>query len=288
MARAAAKTGAAPTTIIAIEQHFPRDQRIIVDELAHAILPFVARVLVRLTRPAFVRNRFVRLLEKTSPGIWGLMTCRKRYIDEKISDAVSGIDAVVNLGAGFDTRVYRLPALARVPVWEIDQAENIELKRIHLRRLREVIPAHLTLLPIDFDRQDLGALLAVHGYAASQRTFFIWEGVTQYLTEAGVRATFEFLGKTARDSRLAFTYVRKAFLDGEAMFGQNDMYKRFVAKRIWLFGMEPDSAEEFLSQYGWRVIEHIGYEDLTQRYVRPTGRTLASTPIERIVYAEKR
>ncbi|MBO0756374.1 MAG: hypothetical protein J2P54_10970 [Bradyrhizobiaceae bacterium] len=77
MARAAAKTGAYPTTIIAIEQHFPRHQRITVDELAYAILPFAPRVIVRLSRPAFVRNWFVKLLEEASPGIWGLMTCRR-------------------------------------------------------------------------------------------------------------------------------------------------------------------------------------------------------------------
>jgi methyltransferase (TIGR00027 family) len=215
------------------------------------------------------------------------MTCRKRYIDDKLIDAAGDIEAVVNLGAGSDTRAYRFPALASMPVWEIDQPENIELKRTRLRTRFGAIPAHVTLVPIDFDRQDLGAALAAHGYAPSRRTFFIWEGVTQYLTEAGTRATFEFLAKAPRGSRLAFTYVRKDFLDGRAMYGQDDMYKRFVIRAIWLFGLEPDSVEAFLGQYGWRMIAHLGYEELANRYITPTGRTLASTPIERMVYAEK-
>lgn len=42
----------------------------------------------------------------------------------------------------------------------------------------------------------------------------MWEAVTQYLTEQGVRATFDRLAKAARGSRLAFTYVRKGFLTG--------------------------------------------------------------------------
>jgi methyltransferase (TIGR00027 family) len=287
MAQAAAKTGAAPTAIIAIEQQFPQDQRIIVDDLACAILPFVARGMVRLTRSVFVRDLFVKLLERISPGIWALMTCRKRYIDDKLIGALGSIEAVVNLGAGFDTRAYRLPALANVPIWEIDQPENIELKRTRLQELFGLIPAHVTLVSIDFDRQDLSAALIAQDYATSQRTFFIWEGVTQYLTEAGVVATLEFLSKAARGSRLAFTYVRKDFLDGKAMYGQKEPYRRFAAKGIWLFGMEPDAVEVFLNPYGWRVIEHVGYEELAERYVRPTGRTLASTPIERAVYAEK-
>ena len=41
------------------------------------------------------------------------------------------------------------------------------------------------------------------------------------------------------------------------------------------------------STYGWHVVEHLGYEELAERYVKPTGRELASTPIERMVYAEK-
>jgi O-methyltransferase involved in polyketide biosynthesis len=43
----------------------------------------------------------------------------------------------------------------------------------------------------------------------------------------------------------------------------------------------------FLQTYGWRVVEHLGYEELHKRYVKPTRRELAVMPIERIVYAEK-
>jgi methyltransferase (TIGR00027 family) len=240
-----------------------------------------------MTRPAFARDWIVRASEKTAPGIWAAMVCRKRYIDEKLIESLPDIDAVVNLGAGFDTRVYRLPALGRVPAWEIDQPWNIERKRRRLRKLFGAVPRHVTLVPIDFDRQDLGATLAADGYAAAKRTFFNWEGVTQYLREASILATLEFLAHAARGSRLAFTYVRKDFLDGKAMYGQEEAFKRFVMTKTWLFGMEPDTVESRLNQYGWRIIEHLGYEQLAERYVTPTGRNLASTPIERIVYAEK-
>jgi O-methyltransferase involved in polyketide biosynthesis len=108
--------------------------------------------------------------------------------------------------------------------------------------------------------------------------------VTRYLTEAGVVATLEFLSKVARDSRLAFTYVRKDFLDGRAMYSQKDACRRFVASGIWLFAMEPDAVETFLNRYSWHVTEHVGYDEFATR--GPTRRTLASTPIERVVYAE--
>ena len=57
--------------------------------------------------------------------------------------------------------------------------------------------------------------------------------------------------------------------------------------KIWLFGMDPEEVPDFLAEYGWRVLEHFGYEELAERYVKPTGRKLASIALERIVYAEK-
>jgi O-methyltransferase involved in polyketide biosynthesis len=50
MARAAAKTGAMPAVIVAIEQSFPKDQRIIADDLAYAMLPFGMKAFVWLMR----------------------------------------------------------------------------------------------------------------------------------------------------------------------------------------------------------------------------------------------
>jgi len=112
MAKEAAKTGVAPTTLVAIEQYFPKKERIIEDDLAHRILPSGSALLCLLLRPNSVRAWMVRATEKDFPGMWGGMMCRKRYIDEKLIDSLNQIDAVVNLGAGYDTRVYRLPALS--------------------------------------------------------------------------------------------------------------------------------------------------------------------------------
>ena len=43
MTKAAAKTSADPISIVAIEQSFPKDQRIVVDDLALQILPLSVR-----------------------------------------------------------------------------------------------------------------------------------------------------------------------------------------------------------------------------------------------------
>lgn len=288
MAKAAAKTGVSPTALIAIEQYFPEKQRIIEDNLACRILPFGVRALVWLTRSNWVRSWLIHETEKDSPGIWGSLVCRKRYIDEKLIDSSNQIEEVVNLGAGFDTRAYRLPALYDIPVWEVDQLENIKVKQSRLCKVFGKIPSHIKLVAIDLDLEDPGTILESYGYSTDKRTFFILEALTQYLTEKGIRTTFDFLAKSARGSRLTFTYIRKDFLDGRAMYGWEKLHKKYVVKdKIWLFGMDPNAWPNFLKEYGWQAIEDVGYDEMAEKYIKPTGRILASTPIERMVYAEK-
>ena len=273
--------------LVAAEQYFPEAQRVIDDGLAARLLPFGARIFVSFLRMRRMRDWIIGLSEKSNPGIWGGLLCRKRYIDEKLVASRNEIQAVVNLGAGFDTRPYRLPALSGLPVWEIDQCENVKAKEKRLRKAFGTIPANVKLVPVDFDRDDLGAILAAQGFSADKRTFFVWEAVTQYLTEQGVRATFNWLAKATPGSRLAFTYVRKDFLDGKTFYGWESGYRRFVASNVWLFGMEPEDCPSFLKDYGWGIIEDVGYDELADKYIGPTGRRLASTPVERMVYAQR-
>jgi methyltransferase (TIGR00027 family) len=287
MTKAAANTGIMPTVLVAIEQCFPKSQRVIDDSLAIQMLPPGARIFVRFLRVPWMRDWLIGLSEKSDPGIWGGLLIRKRYIDEKVEAYRNGIEAVVSLGAGFDTRPFRLQILADVLMWEIDQRENIETKEKRLRKALGQIPTNVKFIAVDFDLDDLGAILTSRGYSGSKRTFFVWEAVTQYLTEQGVRAIFDWLAKAATGSRLAFTYVRKGFLSGETLYGWESGYQRFVATKVWQFGMEPEDCAAFLEGYGWRVIEDLGYDELRARYVGPTGRSLTSTPVERIVYAEK-
>jgi methyltransferase (TIGR00027 family) len=289
MAEAAAKTGIGPIATVAIEQYFPKEQRIIEDNLAYKILPAGMRAFVRLVKTESIRNWMIRSAEKDIPGVWGGLMCRKRYIDEKLADSIKQIKAVVNLGAGFDTRAYRLPFLSDFPVWEVDQIENIKLKQARIRKVIGEIPVHIKLVAIDFDCEKINPVLESSGYSINQKTFFIMEAVTQYLTEDGIKSTFTFLSSAVTGSRLVFTYVRKDFLDGQQFYGWEKGYKKYVTKdKIWIFGMNPENWPDFLNQFGWEIIEDIDFLELHEKYVRPTRRSLASTPIERIIYAEKK
>jgi methyltransferase (TIGR00027 family) len=287
----AAQTGIGPTSMVAIEQQFPIDQRIISDDLALKILPVGYRFFVRLTRIPVIRNCMIKATEKQAHGLWSGVMCRKRYIDDKVVIAVAdenSVDAVVNLGTGYDTRVYRLPALANTSVWEVDQPVNIAAKKENLQKALGRIPTHITLVPINFIDQELGSVLSAYGYTTDTKTFFIWEAVSQYLTETAVRQTFNFLAQTPTGSQLTFTYVRKDFVDGKKLYGQDALYEGMIVKgKAWHFGFEPEKVANFLSEYGWQIVEHLGYDELAERFMKPTGRELPVMMIERMVYAKK-
>lgn len=286
----AASTGSGPTFIVAVEQFFPEHERVIHDNLALQILPFGYRAFAQLMRISMIRNWMIRTAQNQITGGWSAFLVRKRYIDEKVVEAVDSgqVNAIVNLGAGFDTRVYRLPILSNVPVWEVDQAVNIDAKEKRLLNIFGQIPAHVTLAHINFQTEDIATVLASHGYQIDTKTFFIWEAVSQYLTEQGIRATFDFLSNATTGSRLAFTYVLKDFIEGKNLHNAEAFYQGMVVKdKAWNFGWHPEQLADFLGEYGWRLIEDLSYQELDDRYVKPTGRKLSLMEIERVVYAEK-
>jgi methyltransferase (TIGR00027 family) len=276
-----------PMAVVAVEQSFPKEERVVDDEFAFYMLPSRVRLFVRLLGAGWLRNWIIGMFERSEPGIWGDFLCRKRYIDDKLVAACTRIEAVVNLGAGFDTRAYRLPAISHLPVWEVDQPQNIVAKRERLNEVPGGVPSRVSLVEMNFDTDDLAAALSSRGYLQPGRTFFVWEAVSQYLTEEGVRKTFQFLAKARAGSCLAMSYVRKDFLDGRNLYGWRAGYKRFVTGKVWHFGMEPEAASGFLREYGWNVIEDIGFDQLARRYSEMSHRGLEATPVERMVYAEK-
>ncbi|BBY91178.1 S-adenosyl-L-methionine-dependent methyltransferase [Mycobacterium gallinarum] len=283
-----AQTAFGPMVLAAVEQYEAPERRLVDDDLALAFLPAGLRGLVKATRLATLRRLMIGATERAGQGLWANLACRKRFIDETLDDALPDIDAVVILGAGMDTRPYRLARRSDVPVYEVDLPVNIERKKAAVRRVLGEAPASVRLVPVDFERDDLAAELTRAGHRSGDRAFFVWEGVTQYLTADAVHATFEYLRSAAPSSRLVFTYVRQDFIDGRNLYGARSAYRRFREKQqLWKFGLETDDIAAFVAQYGWRLIEQAGPDYFLRHYVEPSGRKLTASQLEWTAYAEK-
>src|SRR2546421_533387 len=74
------------------------------------------------------------------------------------------------------------------------------------------IPGAATFVAIDFKRDDLTSAMRSAGYRDSARTFILWEGVTNYLTDGAVDSTLRWCSGASADSLLLFTYVHRDVL----------------------------------------------------------------------------
>ena len=285
----AAQTAFGPMVQAAIEQYEPPERRLVSDDLALSMLPAGQRAMVRAMRWPLLRRLTISAGEHAVPGSWSLIACRKRYIDDKLDEALPNIDSVVVLGAGMDTRAYRLARRSDIPVFEVDLPVNIARKKAAVAQAIGAVPASVRLVPVDFERDDLISALTGLGYRTDARTFFIWEGVTQYLSQDAVRATLVALRAAAPPwSRLVFTYVRRDFIEGANMYDAAILYKRFRQRQqVWRFGLDPEQVSAFVAEYGWQLVEQAGPDYYLRNYIEPTGRKLAASQLEWAAYAEK-
>jgi methyltransferase (TIGR00027 family) len=275
--------------VTAVEQHTPSAHRIVHDDLAARMLPAPLRWLAWTGRWSWLRRKLEAGSDRRAPGLWGGVLCRKRYARDQVRSALSaGIEQVVMLGAGLDTLAYRTAQPAGVPTFEVDMPENSTLKRNRLRAVFTQIPAGVHLVPVRLESDDLGQALAGAGFRADRPALFVWEAVTQYLTEDAVRRTLAFLATAPPESRLIFTYIRKDFFDGERLYGAPSLWRDFVGRRVWHFAVEPDGVSSLLADHGWTECEQLGPAEYDELYLRPSGRALPATEIERFVLASRR
>lgn len=267
-----------------MEQYQPVETRLFHDPLAQVLLGAGVRTMFRF---APMRKFTIDQMDAMTKGIYGSQVCRTRYIDEAAIAALSGgIDQLVILGAGFDTRPYRLPGIERVKVFEVDLPDVQNEKKQKLQRHLGCLPEHVTFLPIDFDKQSLESVFAGTSYNPSKPAVFIWEAVTQYITEEAVHRTLAFVGKAAPGSVLLFTYVLKSIIERRSDIPGADKLMDFVANDSpWLFGLEPSTLAETLKPFGLRLVADVGNSFYQEHYLKPTGRDLAVTEGERVAHA---
>ncbi len=137
---------------------------------------------------------------------------RTRAIDDALLAAIhDGASELIVLGAGLDSRAYRIGALRTVDVFEIDRLETQEYKQLRMELSTERCAKSLTYLSMDFEVDDLGTVLTHAGALRSAKKFWIWEGVTPYLTPRAMARTLATISELSpRGSRLVVTYAESA------------------------------------------------------------------------------
>ena len=169
-----------------------------VDAYAEALVP-------RPLGPALAALRGSRVARLLSFGLVDHLELRTRAIDDVIAQLAA--PQLVVLGAGLDSRAYRMSALAETIVFEVDHPATQAFKRARASKLT-CVAREVRWVGVDFERDDLGERLAAAGHDRAQPTTWVWEGVTPYLTEEAVDATLGVVeARSAPRSTLVVTYV---------------------------------------------------------------------------------
>jgi len=236
--------------------------RAFADPLAAALLPGELRLAARLfgLRPAAaLLNAYI---DRRWPGARTSGIARTKLIDDWIGQAARGIDQVVLLGAGFDTRAWRLDALASARIFEVDHPNTAAVKQERLRSAHADLEK-VTFVKVDFETDDFDQLLRAAGFDATRPAIVVWEGVSQYLTGEAVCGVMRWVGRLAPGSRFIFTYVHEGVLNGSVAFVGAD---KVIAKvdgtgEPWRFGLLPEELPAFLRERGLSLLSDLGADE---------------------------
>ena len=264
----------------ALESSKPAGERICYDPLAR-----------QLISPAFylLCNLSAGYAERKGPGVLGFLAARCRYIDDYLQACLeTGLDQLVVLGAGLDSRAYRFEQLAgRVRVFEVDHPATQQVKIRKLAKVLGKLPEHVTYVPIDFNEETLQKLFDFD-YNPQIKTLFIWEGVVHYITAEAVDQTLEFVLKnSAPGSSIIFDYVYTSALTTARKRGEiarMQRAKRYTGEGL-VFGIEEGQVEAFLRVRGYTQIRNVTSEDLRQLYFTGVNQTRAIAPIYAVAHA---
>lgn len=223
-------------------------------------------------------GRLGRLAEEAGPtGLSTYIVSRHRFIDDALKEALASgaVEQVVVLGAGYDTRAYRLAELLKGRrFYEVDFPATS-------RRKARIVEAHSEELPsvdvvrveIDFLEARLEDALAAAGFQR-RPTFFIWEGVSMYLTRAAVKSTLGTLRTLGgAGSRLAMDLW--FLLDSHDLMSTlrrvSPNLLHFLGEPI-TFGIHHEDVGPFLERLGFVTDDLADAAALEARYVKDDRR----------------
>lgn len=202
---------------------------------------------------------------------------RTRFIDDYLAgvrpdaEPVPEVDLprqVVILGAGLDTRAFRLDWPGRTEMFELDRPEVLLHKRDVLREMGAGPRCEWFAVPTDFGHTWDYSLIAA-GFDRRRRTVWIVEGVLPYLPADAQREAIATIARLSAPGSRAVIERPVTLVDAPEL---HEKLRVFAAETGLpmdglLARVNPPDPAEILGERGWVVEEHTVAE-LAERYGR--------------------
>ena len=231
-----------------------------------------------------------RQISKQIRGIYGAIVARVRYFDEYLGKCLNdNLQQLVILGAGYDTRAYRLISLeCGIRIFEVDQPATQSYKKKILKTISQPIDRNITYVPVVLGKDDLGAELKKNGYDAIKKTLFILEGVTMYIPKAIFNETLAFIASdSGYGSSIIFDYFPPEVYQGTSEIVEASVLRQRVREygEVFKFGIEPEHIEALLNGIGFRNVVTMPAKRCKIKYFKGINKNLPVSEIFHFVHA---
>ncbi len=204
------------------------------------------------------------------PPISHMNTVRATFVDAAIERYLPDVEQFVELGAGYDTRTVQLQHNQRIRCFEVDMPRTQQLKRELLHQCG-VDTSGVTFVPANFLTDDWRDNLVAAGFDPRKPTFFLWEGVTYYLSREAMEKTFRTIATSTPGSVVVFDYATDAIIKLRRKplgIVQTALLKAIrEPQTFWIPSKPPvkETMAALMQGYGLSLREHLEYGRETNR-----------------------
>lgn len=188
---------------------------------------------------------------------------RTYIIDQMIQDLISnGVTTFINLGAGLDSRPYRLNLGANIQWIEVDFPNVIEHKQKLLQKFRP--SCNLESIGLDLSNRAARQSLLAELAQKYPKMVVLTEGILPYLTEQQVSELSEDLIRHA-----GFKYWICEYISKKSYRYLKDP-KRMKTLRNTPFQFYPEDWMTFFEERGWHLEQSQFYTEVSEKLGRST------------------
>jgi len=270
----------------ALEARRPPTERVVDDPHAERFLSLPYRMVAAAARWQRWNAFATGFIDRRWPGVRPTVIARTRAIDSLVVDEAAAVDQVVILGAGLDTRAWRLEALTGRTVFEVDYPDTQRHKQRRLRSARLDF-SRVRFVGADFNLDQLDGFIARAGLDREAPTLFLWEGTTNYLSADAVDATLRWCAQEPTGSHVIFTYIDRAVLDDPGRFYGADRVLSTVrrAGEPMVFGLDPGELSSYLADRGLTLRSETGAADLRRQAYGDASSAMRGHEFYRLAHA---
>lgn len=190
---------------------------------------------------------------------------RSTFVDAAMERYLPGVEQFVVLGAGYDTRTVQLQHNRRIRCFEVDLPKTQQMKRKLLQQCG-VDTSGLKFVTANFLTDHWLDNLVKSGFDPRKPAFFLWEGVTYYLSREAMEKTFRTIATTAPGSVVVFDYATVAVIKLRRYSPLRLLAKATLkavreSQTFWISSEPPvkKNVAALMETYGLSLREHLNY-----------------------------